>query len=227
MDIYIPTYDSMMNPLLQALRQLGGSGTIQEIYTEVADILQLTDEQLDIPHDPDKGSTTEVGYRLAWTRTYLKKYGIIENSRRGVWSFTPEGSQISQVDPKEVVQFVREQDKISKQKTTQADEIDEIEEIKEATLWRDNLINILLQLEPSAFERLFQRILREAGFTQVEVTGGSGDGGIDGTGIMSLGGFISFQVLFQCKRWKGSVKYPFYEDKCLRRLGQQKQQAAS
>ena len=199
-DIYIPSYDSMMNPLLQALRQLGGSGTIQEIYNEVVDILQLTDEQLEILHDSDRGSMSEVGYRLAWTRTYLKKYGIIDNSSRGVWAFTPDGSKVWEVDPKEVIQFVREQDKVDKRRTIQADDINEADEIDEITSWQDELVNILLELEPSAFERLFQRILREAGFTQVEVVGGSGDGGIDGTGIMRLGGFISFQVIFQCKR---------------------------
>jgi restriction system protein len=125
----VPTYDMMMNPLIQALHQLGGSGTIQEIYNEVADILQLTDEQLDILHYPEKSSTTAVGYRLAWTRTYLKKYGIIENSKRGVWAFTSEGSKVEQVESKEVVQFVREQEK--KQKEAQTDEVDEIEDIEE------------------------------------------------------------------------------------------------
>ncbi|WP_206528489.1 restriction endonuclease, partial [Mesorhizobium sp. M7A.F.Ca.CA.002.05.1.1] len=63
---------------------------------------------------------------------------------------------------------------------------------------------ILLALDPAAFERLCQRILREAGFIKVEVTGRSGDGGIDGTGVLRVN-LLSFHVLFQCKRWKGSV----------------------
>ncbi len=50
-----------------------------------------------------------------------------------------------------------------------------------------------------------QRLLRESGFIQVEVTGQSGDGGIDGKGIMRLGGMLSFHVIFQCKRYSGSV----------------------
>ena len=57
---------------------------------------------------------------------------------------------------------------------------------------------------PDAFERLAQRLLRESGFTKVEVTGKSGDGGIDGVGILRMN-LVSFQVSFQCKRWKGSV----------------------
>jgi restriction system protein len=71
--------------------------------------------------------------------------------------------------------------------------------------WREELLNTLFQMEPSAFERLVQRILRESGFIQVEVTGKSGDGGIDGKGIMRLGGLLSFHVIFQCKRYQGSV----------------------
>lgn len=59
-------------------------------------------------------------------------------------------------------------------------------------------------MDPSAFERLAQRLLRESDFVKVEVTGKSGDGGIDGSGVLRIG-LISFQVLFQCKRYAGSV----------------------
>ncbi|MBN2470172.1 MAG: restriction endonuclease [Anaerolineae bacterium] len=194
----VPTYDSMMNPLLEAMRNLGGSGTIEEIYAEVAKILALSDQQLELLHDPERSSQTEIEYRLAWTRTYLKKYGLLENSQRGVWALTPEGRKLERVNEKKVVRFVREQDK--KQRA-------EEEHIQPETAdsWRDELMAILLEMDPPAFERLFQRILREAGFIQVQVTGRSGDGGIDGTGILRMGGFLSFRVLFQCKRWKGSV----------------------
>lgn len=70
--------------------------------------------------------------------------------------------------------------------------------------WKDRLLKRLQSIEPAAFERLSQRMLRESGFTKVEVTGQSGDGGIDGVGVLRVN-LISFQVLFQCKRWKGSV----------------------
>lgn len=70
----------------------------------------------------------------------------------------------------------------------------------------EKLLTVLTQkLDPSAFERLVQRLLRESGFIQVEVTGRTGDGGIDGKGIAKIHGFMSFHVLFQCKRYKGSV----------------------
>jgi restriction system protein len=54
-------------------------------------------------------------------------------------------------------------------------------------------------------KRLAQRLLRESGFVEVEVTGRSGDGGIDGKGIARMSGLLSFHVIFQCKRYKGSI----------------------
>ncbi len=70
--------------------------------------------------------------------------------------------------------------------------------------WRARLLTTLIGMKPDAFERLCQRILRESGFTKVEVTGKSGDEGIDGTGVLRVN-LLSFHVRFQCKRWKGSV----------------------
>jgi restriction system protein len=197
--IKIPTYDTLMNPVIQALKSLGGSGTIEELNNKVAEITGLSDEQLEVLHNPEKGGVSEIEYRLAWTRTYLKKYGALENSTRGVWALTPMGSKLDRVDEKEVVHVVQAQTKKAPQATQ--DEIEEPDELS----WRDELMDTLLKMEPSAFERLIQRVLRESGFVQVEVTGRSGDGGIDGKGIMRLGGLLSFHVIFQCKRWQGAV----------------------
>ena len=186
---------------MQALRSLGGSGTIEEIDNKASEIAGLSDEQLEISHNPEKGGQTEVEYRLAWTRTYLKKYGVLENSSRGVWALTPEGRQLDRVDPRAVVRFVREQREADRPVSAE----EGLEEADEETTWRDELLDALLELDPSAFERLVQRLLRESGFIQVEVTGRSGDGGIDGKGLMRLGGLLSFHVIFQCKRYRGSV----------------------
>jgi restriction system protein len=60
-------------------------------------------------------------------------------------------------------------------------------------------------MDPSAFERLAKRLLRELGFVHVEVTGRSGDGGIDGKGIARVHDVLSFHVVFQCKRYQGAV----------------------
>jgi len=197
----VPTFDALMNPLIQALKQLGGSGTIEEIDRKVAQIAELSDAQLEVLHDPQKSSQTEVEYRLAWTRTYLKKYGVLENSSRGVWALTPKGLQLDRVDPQTIKRYVRDMDRQARTTTVRAQQSETAAELT----WRDELLATLLDMDPDAFERLIQRLLREAGFIQVEVTGRSGDGGIDGKGIMRLGGLLSFHVLFQCKRYRGSV----------------------
>lgn len=197
----VPTFDALMNPVIQALKNLGGSGTIEEINNEVSEIAGLSDEQIEILHNPEKGGQTEVEYRLAWTRTYLKKYGVLENSSRGVWALTSKGRQLDRVNPKTVRRFVQEQGRKDRIVSVE----DELDEAGTDASWRDELLDTLLKIEPSAFERLIQRLLRESGFIQVEVTGQSGDGGIDGKGIMRLGGLLSFHVIFQCKRYRGSV----------------------
>lgn len=79
------------------------------------------------------------------------------------------------------------------------------QELSEEEGWKDKLAVLTQRLDPAGFERLVQRILRESGFIHVEVTARTGDGGIDGKGIARIHGFMSFHVLFQCKRYKGSV----------------------
>jgi len=72
--------------------------------------------------------------------------------------------------------------------------------------WREELYRVITkEVTAYAFERLTQRLLRESGFVQVEVTGRTGDGGIDGKGIAKIHGFMSFHVIFQCKKYQGSV----------------------
>lgn len=201
-DIIVPTFDKLMNPVIQALKQLGGSGTIEEVNNKATEFANLTNEQLEVLHDPEKGSQTEVEYRLAWARTYLKKYGVLENSSRGVWALTPKGRQLDQVNPQTVRRVVQNEQKQTKAAIPADTDLNEPDT---ETAWRDELLATLQKMEPSAFERLVQRLLRESGFIQVEVTGQSGDGGIDGKGIMRLGGLLSFHVIFQCKRYQGTV----------------------
>lgn len=195
----VPSFDAFMNPVLHALKKLDGSGSNEEIYAKVAEIMLLSDAQLELLHNPDKGTTTEVEYRIAWAKTYLKNYGLLENSSRGVWSLTAKALEVESVNPK-TIKKAYTQEATNKTQSLNL----EIGTDTELT-WRDEVISELLLVSPQAFERLAQRLLRESGFTQVDVTGRTGDGGIDGKGIMRLGGLLSFHVLFQCKRYKGSV----------------------
>ena len=193
-------FDDVMNPVIQALKQLGGSGTNEEINNKVAEIAGIPSPELEVLHNPNKGGMTEIEYRLMWTRTYLKKYGVIDNSARGVWALTAKGNQVDRVNEKDVVRLGREQ--LNKDKEIEAVSEDQPDrDVK----WQEELLGTILELPPSTFERLVQRLLRESGFIQVEVTGRTGDGGVDGNGVLRLGGFLGFRVVFQAKRWKGAV----------------------
>jgi restriction system protein len=204
LDKRIPSFEQMMVPTVQALQELGGSGTTEEIYSKVINLLHLPEETLQVMHL--ETGRTEVEYRLAWTRTYLRKVGLIENSARGVWALT-DSADIKKIDPKEIVRRVREASRSNKPDDAAIDsstDAPDSQPIDEMT-WQDKMHKHLLSMPPDAFERLAQRLLRESGFIQVEVTGKSGDGGIDGIGIARLSGFLSFHVLFQCKRIQSAV----------------------
>jgi len=203
----VPPYHALFNPVLAAMKRLGDSATIAELDDEVIKDLGLTEADLATPHGE---RLTEIQYRLAWARSYLKAYGFLDNSSRGVWVLTPKGKEATTVDPREVVRVVRGLSKGKKSSLPQLEAQDMSppgEDVSEGSDdgWRDDLLAILRSLPPAAFERVCQRLLRESGFVEVRVTGQTGDGGIDGVGIVRLGGLLGFPVLFQCKRYQGSV----------------------
>lgn len=200
-------YDDLFNPLIKALKNLGGSASVSEMEEEVAQIMKLTEDEINEIH---RESTTKLTYRLAWARNYLKRFGVLENSARGIWALTEKGQKIEEVDQEKVKRAVVKKDKEERlQKTSkkQPDEpqiekkTDEIEEFE----WQDKLIQTIREITPEQFERLCQRLLRELGFVNVEVTGRTNDGGIDGKGIYKIGSVLSFHVVFQAKRYQGSV----------------------
>jgi len=207
----VPNYDKFINPTLRALQTLGGSGRIDEIDSEAVKQLGLPESIIEIPHG--NGSRSEVEYRLAWARTFLKKYGVIENSARGVWSIKPEHTDTIEVDVKKVMAAVREASKQSRLKKNEIIEENENDDslfefsVEEKT-WKDRLYEILVNMDAFAFERLSKLLLRECGFTQVNVTKKSGDGGIDGTGKLKINGVFSFNIAFQCKRYKETSLIP-------------------
>ena len=199
----VPTFDELMNPTLQALKRLGGSASIDELVPEIVRLLELPQELADVPH----GTTgrTELEYRSAWARTYLRKAGLIENSERGIWALTPVGSQTQSVDGRQIAREVAKQFQTERTDSGESGEPPAADEAEAAITWQDKLLSVLQAMDPIAFERLCQRILRESGFIEVEVTRRSGDGGIDGYGTIRIGGLISFNVLFQSKRYKGNI----------------------
>lgn len=197
----LPAYADYFVPTVRALKARGGSATIEEMEEEVADLMALSDEARSEPHG-DTGKT-QFQYELAWVRTYLKKVGAVDNSSRGVWSLTEKGEHLSDDQIRGVYQAVRAEKRKPTPSTAKAAP-SRPEEHDDDGDWSVRLLGLLGELAPDAFERLCQRLLREAGFTKVDVTGRSGDGGIDGIGVLRMN-LVSFHVLFQCKRWKSSV----------------------
>ena len=203
METFRYKYDDLFNPVLQALHTLGGSGTNSEIEETIIQQMNLTDEEIEDIH---RGNTTKLNYRCAWAKNYLKRYGLLENSSRAVWSLSNLGRNTLEVDKEEVKRTVKMISKKTDSESVKEDEIETLDDDDISNLnWEEELIEIMKSIEPAAFERLSQRLLRELGFVNVEVTGKSGDGGIDGIGVIKIGGVLSFQVVFQCKRYQGTV----------------------
>lgn len=213
----LPDLPGMMLVVIEALKALGGSASIQELDERVVELEEISEEEqsLMMPN----GQYRRLNYYLSWARTYLKRGNALENSSRGVWALTDEGEKITTiVQTREIQKQVNAEERerarlkrmAAKGKNATPQTVPIAMELQPnigATVgddWRSELQSALLDIAPDAFERLAQRLLREAGFVKVEVRGKTGDGGIDGVGVLRVN-LVSFQVYFQCKRWKGSV----------------------
>jgi restriction system protein len=196
-------------PLLEALRSLGGSATPDEAVARIARDLSLSEE---VQNETLPSGELRFRNQVAWARFYLVREGLLDSSKRGVWSLTQRGREttLNEQQSREIfLKWVKVFQELRRNKADQPERIEE--EVAEGTGavdgadYRAVVIDRLMKLPAAGFERLCQRLLREAGFTQVEVTGSSGDGGIDGYGTLSVNPLVSFKVLFQCKRYSKSV----------------------
>jgi len=198
----IPQYHQLMWLALAALRELGGSATVGEMYEQMVRDQGFSEEQQAVL--TKDGRTSEINYRLHWARTHLKGIGAIDNSQRGVWSLTDKGKSLTPEQMKQDTKAYRDRiTAVRRSKETRRPRAEESDG-EEAEAWKDRLVELLLSLSPDDFERLAQRLLQEAGFVNVTVVGKSGDGGIDGMGVQRFS-LVSFPVYFQCKRYKGTV----------------------
>lgn len=222
-----PDLPQMMLCTVEALKKIGGSASIQELDETVIEAEGLSEDEQSIMMP--NGRYMKANYYLAWARTYLKRGDAIVNSQRGVWTLTSAGQSFTtKSEMQSIFDAVTEEEKerarlkrkekAEKKRQKEAQSIDYqdsdgsqpnpiIEDNGDDTVvddWKSKLLDALKVMDPSAFERLSQRLLREAGFIKVEVRGQTGDGGIDGVGVLRVN-LVSFQVYFQCKRYKGSV----------------------
>lgn len=199
----IPSENDLLWPTLRALESMGGSATKDELLHKLTEDIGLTDELADVLHRD--GPQAEIDYRAAWARTRLRKIGAVENPSRGVWTITETGRQIrSERKLREQVRLALKVSRNHPADPPPSDVSTRSDAVPDNTTWQDSLLDILRSMKPDAFERLCQRLLREYGFIKVEVTGRSGDGGIDGTGVLRIE-LVSFHVTYQCKRYAGSV----------------------
>ena len=195
-------------PLLDALRGLGGSGTPDEVVERIAEDLKISDE---VQNELLPSGESRYRNQVAWARFYLVREGLVDSSKRGVWSLTERGRSATLTLEQAREIFLKWVKIFQEQRRAKVDKAEPTEEVvaegtgATSTDYRNAILDLLLKLPAAGFERLCQRLLREAGFTQVVVTGSTGDGGIDGYGTLSVNPLVSFKVLFQCKRYTKSV----------------------
>jgi restriction system protein len=201
-----PQFIRFFRPLIEVLKETGGSGTAAEVLDHVIEQMSISESEQAVIN---KSGQPRVRNQIYWAKFYLANAGYIDSSKRGVWSLTEKGLSLNTMTF-DTLEFFREVHKSfvkeKKPKELMKPQVGEKEggEI-EPPDHRTSLLNLIKSLPPNGFERLSQRLLREHGFQKVAVTGKTGDGGIDGTGILQVNPFVSFNVLFQCKRYQGAV----------------------
>ncbi len=202
-------------PLLDALRELGGSGTPDEVVEQIASDLKLPD---DLQNELLPSGELRFRNQVAWARFYLVQEALLDSSKRGVWSLTERGraTHLSLEQARQIrVKWVRVfQERRRKAQTLSPEPMPEqlVEDVSPLDAYRKQVLELMQELPPAGFEQLCQAILREAGFVEVSVTGRSGDQGIDGHGTLQINPLVSFRVLFQCKRYRESVSASHVRD---------------
>jgi restriction system protein len=208
-----PRFVRYFAPVLEALKELGGSGSPEEVRGLVASRLAISEKE---QSEQLPSGTARFDNQVAWARFYLARAGLLDASRRGVWSLTEKGrsTTLSHAAALQIMKDLHREFAAERKARPKVDEVeDSLEDSSpEAALanrrssnHREALLAILKSLPAPGFERLCQRLLRESGFQHVTVTGRSGDGGLDGNGVVEVNPFVSFRVLFQSKRYNGVV----------------------
>lgn len=206
-----PKFIQLFGPVIRALMTLGGSARPAEVRNQVAADLGISDEKRAILLT---GGEPRFNNLVAWARFYLVKAGYIDSSCRGVWTLTDKGQLLPGLTHDqsfELFKSIHSEFSQARQGAESPESGDE--EVTSPpdepgainSSYQQVLLETLMGLPPNGFERFCQRLLRESGFQEVAVTGRAGDGGIDGIGILQVNPLVSFKVLFQCKRYKGSV----------------------
>jgi restriction system protein len=196
-----PVFLKYVKPVVESLQVMGNSGTAAEVVDSVIERLKISEAE---QQETTSNGQSRVRNQIAWARFYLTKAGILDASQRGVWSLTDQGGK-TKLDPESIhalFKKVHSGFKSGPEEVGKEPDDGDGEDLVVGQNYRVELLKILRGLPPPGFERVCQRLLRESGFQNVEVTGRSGDGGIDGHGILEVNPLVTFKVLFQCKRYK-------------------------
>src|SRR5688572_24367151 len=175
-------FAKLLQPVVDAIKSLGGSGRPSEVKEWITKNINLPNEYIESVH---KGGESVFGNDVDWARYYLVRAGIIDASKRGVWSLTDVGRSV-QIDAVKATEIVRGVDKQSASSANDAKPVPE----EVGAGYVEQTLAIIKALPPAGFERLCQRLLRESGFEEVNVLGRTGDGGLDGQGILKINSFV-------------------------------------
>lgn len=224
----IPDYQTIMLPMLELLKD-GKTRTLGEVVSILTSYFKLTEKELEIL--VPSGQMGLFRNRIGWTRSYLKKAGLIIYPDRGVYQITQQGIDYLKTNPKELrlkqlkkMPLYQEWTKTfnGNSKTKESDSIQESTQTPEEILGETikvlnrelatDILDRLKQNSPQFFEQFVVRLLQKMGYGAFSeqsghVTGQSGDNGIDGIIQQDRLGLES--VYIQAKRFtKGSVGSP-------------------
>lgn len=199
-----PEFLNYVNPVLKTLQANGGAGDSSDVIEQVISKLGITESQLE---ETTSNGQSRIRNQIQWARFYLFKAGLITNAQRGIWRLTNEGLESKLSDDDVYALFKKVQESVKKSPSSSTKQ----ENIKFETIPTEDeehtigLISIIQSLSPSGFEKLCKRLLTEIGINEISITGGTGDQGIDGKGVVKLNDVVSLNIVFQCKRYKETV----------------------
>jgi len=203
-----PQFLRFVRPLVEVLRENGGSGPTAEIIDQVIERMGVSEKEVSIALSSGQ---SRVRNQVQWARMYLVNADLMDSSRRGIWTLTEKGFE-AKLDDLSILEMFRKVHKTFEKKGGSQVDVTPTEEVEpeedttvEDEAHGDIILDLLKNLSPSGFEKLCKRLLTEIGIHDVQVTGQTGDQGIDGTGVIRINDVIGFNILFQCKRYREAV----------------------
>lgn len=200
-----PQFLQYVIPIFNILQSNGGAGNSGSVIDQVVEDLEITEEEM---AETTSNGQSRIRNQIQWARFYLFKAGLIDNSQRGIWRLTKEGLD-AKIGEKEVYALFKSvQAKVGRSKKNKEDVISKIEFDDTSTEDEEHsaeLLNLIKNLSPAGFEKLCKRLLTEIGIHDIVITGGTGDQGIDGIGLVKLNDVVSLNIVFQCKKYKDTV----------------------